>query len=482
MNGLLTPSQSWDQATQSAQRTNQHGIGLLSGLMQLQQMQEASQWNQQMKPLQLQQLQTAVDQAKQVNEIKRGLLSGMAGPQPGGQDALAAEGAAGGMPGPTNAAAARIPQQGALSGGSVPPQVRLGLLSGDPGLIADAKAWIETNKPIAAREGAPVINPNTGQILFYAPKLDAGVNPTFSGGRVTGTEVIPGYAQAVGAIKGAETAGSEGAKAGFDLVTVPDGKGGTVQMSRRDALAALAPKPAAPMPGPIPGAPRLTDIPFIPPAQQQRVAGNMDAGLKPDGSGPAIPSSAVLGRTPTAAETSAATATAHGRADSGVKFEDTVLQGGRQGRSNLTTLQLIAPDLEKLPTGPAYSTIVNAKAYLSQFGLSHDPNLGPAQATRALLNQLALKVRSPAGGEGMPGAMSDPDREFLVASINGLDKLPDGNRRLMDIFMTLEQRKIDEASIVNSMRRANMGSEDIRNALDQYANDRPIRKMLKYGR
>lgn len=464
------------------QRADMQNIGLLSGMMQLQNMQEASQFNQQMQPLQLAQLRASVDQANQVRDIKRGLLSQMAGPQPGGQDALAAESVAGGMPGPTNAVASRMPQQGVLSGGvggGVPPQVRLGLLSGDPGLIADAKAWIETNKPIAAREGAPVINPSNGQIVFYAPKLEAGMNPQFEGGRVTGVSNIPGYVPAMNQ----RTQSTEDIKAGMDLVNQPvmnaaGAQTGTFPMSRLDVLRGSKPGPRPPA---VAGAPTLSDIPYIPQAEQQRVAGNMDAGLKPDGSGPAIPSSTVLGA-PSPAAAAAQHATASGRAESGVKFEDTVLQGGRQGRSNLTTLQLIAPDLEKLPTGPAYNAIVNAKSYLAQFGLSNDPNLGPAQATRALLNQLALKVRSPAGGEGMPGAMSDPDREFLVASINGLDKLPDGNRRLMDIFMTLEQRKIEEASIVNGMRRANMGSEEIRNALNQYANDRPIRKMLKYGR
>lgn len=291
--------------TEFANRQGANQLGMLQGILQLQALQESQQFNQEMQPLKVAQLRSSIDQANHIRQLRSGIMNGMTGPQ---------NGAPGGDSSPNG-----------QPGGGIPPNVRLQLLSGDPGLVADAKAWLEQNKPIAAREGAPVINPSTGQILFYAPKLDAGVSPQFSGGRVTGASVIPGYADAVGAIKGAEAGASERAKAGFDLVDVPTSNGGSRRMSRLDALNSLGPQQAPQIPQGGAGG-GLSSIPYIPPAEQRRVAGNMDAGLTPDGSRPAIPSSTVLGVTPSEAQRAAD----RERAIAGVRREGEAPQGSQR--------------------------------------------------------------------------------------------------------------------------------------------------------
>ena len=74
----------------------------------------------------------------------------------------------------------------------------------------------------------------------------------------------------------------------------------------------------------------------------------------------------------------------------------------------------------------------------------------------------------------MPGNLSNQDRQYLVDSIPGLNKVPDGNKQLLKIMMGLEQRKIDEASIVSRMQADKKSSDEIRNALSQFANQRPL--------
>ncbi len=63
--------------------------------------------------------------------------------------------------------------------------------------------------------------------------------------------------------------------------------------------------------------------------------------------------------------------------------------------------------------------------------------------------QLALQMRSPAGGAGMPGALSDADRQFLVASVPGLERTPEGNLKLIKYQMALNQRARDVARITD---------------------------------
>lgn len=119
------------------------------------------------------------------------------------------------------------------------------------------------------------------------------------------------------------------------------------------------------------------------------------------------------------------------------------------------------------------------------FDLGIDPaNVGQGQAFQALGNRLALELRNPDAGLGMPGAMSDPDREFLVKSVPGLAQTPEGNRILIAITRAMGDRKIAIARLAdqyiaengtfnsgfNDFLRQNLGSQpvvsaEIRNAV-----------------
>jgi hypothetical protein len=72
----------------------------------------------------------------------------------------------------------------------------------------------------------------------FIAELDKGMRPTADGG----VEMLPNYDRVVGQIAGATTSAQEGARAGFDLVDVPDGSGGTIKMPRIIAAQILAGK------------------------------------------------------------------------------------------------------------------------------------------------------------------------------------------------------------------------------------------------
>lgn len=125
------------------------------------------------------------------------------------------------------------------------------------------------------------------------------------------------------------------------------------------------------------------------------------------------------------------------------------IQGGAQSaRSKLATLQGLGSALDQSGyTGFGAETVLAMKQAGRALGIDIGEDLGPQETARALGNQLALQLRSPSSGAGMPGAMSDKDREFLVSSVPGLTKTPSGNRRLIDYMTKVEQRNIEVARL-----------------------------------
>ncbi|MCT4654236.1 MAG: hypothetical protein N4A65_00340 [Cohaesibacter sp.] len=98
------------------------------------------------------------------------------------------------------------------------------------------------------------------------------------------------------------------------------------------------------------------------------------------------------------------------------------------------------PDLYQ---GAGGEMVLKVKGVANSLGMEIDQQaLADGQAALAIGNQLALALRNPAGGEGMPGALSDKDREFLVASVPGLSKTEGGNGKLIEYAIRLQEREI----------------------------------------
>ena len=124
------------------------------------------------------------------------------------------------------------------------------------------------------------------------------------------------------------------------------------------------------------------------------------------------------------------------------------IQDGEQAaRSKMATLQGLKSALSKADyTGMGGETLLSIKRGLKAIGVDVG-DVGPEEMANALGNQMALMMRSPSNGAGMPGAMSDKDREFLVASVPGIGKTREGNLKLIDYMMRIEQRSIDVAKM-----------------------------------
>lgn len=128
----------------------------------------------------------------------------------------------------------------------------------------------------------------------------------------------------------------------------------------------------------------------------------------------------------------------------------------RVGIANLSRLGAL---LEQVNTGKFQGTVQELKASAKAAGVDLDAlgvgdNVGVAQAAKALTGQLALGLRDPSGGAGMPGAMSDKDREFLVAMVPAITNDPNGNKLMLEWQKKIYQRQIEVAKIVNDYGRS----------------------------
>lgn len=80
--------------------------------------------------------------------------------------------------------------------------------------------------------------------------------------------------------------------------------------------------------------------------------------------------------------------------------------------------------------------------------------VGAAEAAQALSNEMAMEMRNPQGGAGMPGAMSDADREFLKAAVGAsLSTTPEGRKLVIETRRRMIKREQQVAKMARDYRK-----------------------------
>lgn len=136
-----------------------------------------------------------------------------------------------------------------------------------------------------------------------------------------------------------------------------------------------------------------------------------------------------------------------------------IIDAGQQAPNKLATYQLMRQVLPGIYTGAGGDKVLEAKRIAKSLGMDVG-DVSDAEFVQAMGNQMALELRNPAGGAGMPGAMSDSDRAFLASMSPGLSKTPEGNQKLLDYRMAVEKRNIDVAQRANDYMNAHDGRLD----------------------
>jgi hypothetical protein len=135
-----------------------------------------------------------------------------------------------------------------------------------------------------------------------------------------------------------------------------------------------------------------------------------------------------------------------------------LLRADMNAPATISKYQRLGSLLSQVNTGKFTGTTIELKAAAKGLGvdltaLGVADNVAPAQAAKALSNQLALELRNPAGGAGMPGAMSDQDRNFLVQMIPSLENDPKGNEKMLDYRVRLAKREQQVGKMAREYRK-----------------------------
>jgi hypothetical protein len=136
-----------------------------------------------------------------------------------------------------------------------------------------------------------------------------------------------------------------------------------------------------------------------------------------------------------------------------------IMDSGMQAASKIGTLNLLKESLANVYQGAGGDTFQNLRRIGQSLGFKVD-NVGDGDLAQSISRQMALQLRDPSQGAGMPGAMSDADREYLMSMVPSLSKTPQGNAQLIDMMIKMQQRNQDVAQMARTYMAGNNGRLD----------------------
>ena len=148
----------------------------------------------------------------------------------------------------------------------------------------------------------------------------------------------------------------------------------------------------------------------------------------------------------------------------------------RSSVNDLMQMKEALADIKKTGIGQgAAKTLKNVGQSL--FNMDFE-GLDDTEMFDAMSKQLALKARSTGEGAGMPGSMSDSDRQFLVDIVPNLSKSKEGNEKLIDYMIRVEKRSIEKQKKAAQYRKKNNGRLDWEFEVewDDYVESNPLFK------
>lgn len=159
---------------------------------------------------------------------------------------------------------------------------------------------------------------------------------------------------------------------------------------------------------------------------------------------------------PSAAETTKAAADKEyqvGTAKDIAETRKTIMNAGFSAPSTIAKYEKLGKLLQDVDGGTLTATGTNIASAMNSLGIKVDKNLSNKEAAAALGNEMALELRNPANGAGMPGAMSDADRNYLVSMIPNASQSAEGRKQLLAAKIAVEQRKVQTATFARNYEK-----------------------------
>ena len=390
-------------------------------------------------------LQTAQKamEAQRVAAVLKGM--GVGSQQATPEQALNAEAMAGGAPGPTNAAAGRINVPNAGIPGVSPLAMALMLDQNaqlqDIGKAAQT-AFAEQNKPIVSRENAPILRRNavTGKLeveFAPAPKLPEGMAYNF------GTETVgvaKGFPEALTKIT---TTKGEAEGENTIITKMIGGREVTGTTKQIKAI--------------------LTGVAKTPEDAQSALKLATGSGVQVNG----------ISVNPTEAEKAFDIEAAKDFVKDATTF--------RKSWESATKMNQMLDMLDELYKDPNVTSGGLAENITGLKGIAASLNIdikgkGSEDAIRSITNKFALELRNPSGGAGMPGAMSDSDRNFLASIPPSLANTKEGRALIAMTMRAVNNRDLQVAQLAQKFQEQNNGRLDIKfqKSLREWSDKNPL--------
>lgn len=127
-----------------------------------------------------------------------------------------------------------------------------------------------------------------------------------------------------------------------------------------------------------------------------------------------------------------------------------IQEAARDAIAQNQNLDQLEQSLGQLYTGMGGAALQEARKLAKLFGVEGlEREIAAGEAGKAISGRMALQLRNPAGGAGMPGAMSDADRQFLLAMTPGLATSPEGRDVMVEALRRQNQRSIEVAAFAD---------------------------------
>lgn len=136
----------------------------------------------------------------------------------------------------------------------------------------------------------------------------------------------------------------------------------------------------------------------------------------------------------------------------------------REAPTNIGKWELLGRYLSNVNTGKGTGSILALKGYARSFlpaltdSWTQDVPFG--QAALALSREIALQMRNPQYGAGLPGNLSDQDRNFLETLVASSENDPMAVTMIIKARTEIEKRKIKIAELAEEYKKKNGGVFD----------------------
>lgn len=140
-------------------------------------------------------------------------------------------------------------------------------------------------------------------------------------------------------------------------------------------------------------------------------------------------------------------------AENNAKIYNDLQNASMSNGAKISKFRRIGDLLGDFEGGKFSKTGLDLASAANSAGIKIDGKLANKEAAEALTNEVALELRSTADGQGMPGAMSDPDREFLRAMTPQMSQTAEGRRLIIDSHVKVLERQNQVASMARQYRQ-----------------------------